>query len=71
MGNAEFAGAYDAFVPNTFRFVNDGDIVTGFPKYQYVPEFLGWTYKHVGNCVVVDKYGDLIINPVCVRACWR
>jgi hypothetical protein len=112
VGNPAFVASYDALVPHTFRFVNDGDLVTGVPKFRYMPGMRGFRYKvsghpgsslpqyigmlprrgavliliaakdcssrsfvvlglisspppqHVGVCVVVDKYGDLIVNPV-------
>ncbi|KNC81501.1 hypothetical protein, variant [Sphaeroforma arctica JP610] len=62
VGNKNFAAYYDEKVPHTFRLVNDGDVVTGVPKFKG-PSFLNITYKHVGTCYVLSARGDLVINP--------
>lgn len=45
VGNAQFVAAYDALMPHTFRFVNDGDVVTGVPKFRYMPGLREFRYK--------------------------
>merc|ERR1711971_695795 len=43
-------------VPNTFRVVCDGDMITANPS-----AFLG--YVHVGIASVFDKHGSIVIDP--------
>ena len=53
----QFAIQYNRVVPDSFRVVVDGDVVTGVP---------GAWYKHVGTEVVVDgesNTGTIIIDP--------
>lgn len=57
VGNRSFAQFYERIVPDTFRVVVDGDLVTGLPKAA--------GYKHVGTCVLIDGQGagSIIIGP--------
>jgi hypothetical protein len=56
-GNWMFSHIYDKIVPNSFRVVVDGDIVSGLPP------TLG--YQHIGTQVVIDKFcsGSIIVDP--------
>jgi predicted lipase len=57
VGNHQFASMFNKIVPDAFRVVADGDIVTGVPT--------TW-YKHVGTEVVIDglnRSGTIIIDP--------
>jgi hypothetical protein len=56
VGNRSFRTLYEKAVPNTFRCVVDGDIVTGLPKNGF---------SHVGTSVVLDHSGSgsIIIDP--------
>ena len=56
VGNGNFAQLFDRIVPDGFRVVVDGDIVTGIPSYRY---------KHVGTLVLIDDLGvgSIIIDP--------
>lgn len=58
VGNGNFSFLFDNMVPNAFRIVVDGDIVTGIPPKTS-------RYKHVGTTVVVDGEGtgSIIIDP--------
>jgi len=62
VGNFAFASRYDDLIPNCFRVVVDGDIVTGIPR--------AW-YKHVGTEVVVDCAGSLIVDPSFVERAFQ
>ena len=52
-------------VPNSFRVVVDGDLVTGLPPTR--------GYRHVGTSVVVDSAGagSIIIDPSFVESWLR
>ena len=53
----QFATQYNRVVPDSFRVVVDGDVVTAVP---------GAWYKHVGTEVVIDgesNTGTIIIDP--------
>ena len=58
VGNGNFSILFNRSVPNSFRIVVDGDIVTGIPPKTSF-------YKHVETTVVVDGKGSgsLIIDP--------
>ncbi|XP_063933584.1 uncharacterized protein LOC135145420 [Zophobas morio] len=60
VGNFLFALDYNAVVPNSFRIVFDGDLVVGLPQ-----SFL--FFQHVGTEIVVDRFGNVIINPTIVE----
>eukprot|EP01134_Creolimax_fragrantissima_P002269 CFRG2269T1 len=62
VANRKFAEKYNTLVPYTYRLCNDGDLVTGVPKFRG-PEFMNMTYKHVGTHYVLSSLGDLIVNP--------
>ena len=55
VGSATFVEQYDAALPDTWRFVNENDIVTSVP-----PSWLG--YGHVGNLVWINET-NLFLNP--------
>eukprot|EP01135_Chromosphaera_perkinsii_P002836 Nk52_evm26s228 gene=Nk52_evmTU26s228 len=54
VGNKLFALRFDHAVPRAYRICADGDVICGLPKFQY---------KHIGNHIIVDKMGNLIVNP--------
>lgn len=56
VGNRAFRNLYEKAVPNSFRCVVDGDIVTGLPKHGF---------HHIGTSVVLDfgGTGSIIIDP--------
>ena len=54
VGNRRFAKLYDKLVPDTFRFVNDKDIIPTIPKIGY---------NHVGNLCYFDEEAGTKINP--------
>ena len=54
VGNKHFSLKFNCAVSECYRICTDGDLITGLPK---------WRYKHVGNHIVVDKLGNLIVNP--------
>jgi hypothetical protein len=56
VGNHAFKSLYDKMVPDSFRVVVDGDIVTGIP---------GYGYDHIGTEVLIDDVGagSIIIDP--------
>lgn len=59
VGNYFFKELYDITVPDTFRIVVDGDIITDFPSNNL--------YKHVGTEVLVDGLdltGSGVLNPM-------
>lgn len=64
VGNYEFAKLYDKIVPDSYRVVCDGDVVTGVPKLLFM-------YTHVGHEVVIDTQGNMIIDPTFVEKVFR
>mmetsp|Transcript_16006 Transcript_16006/g.24135 ORF Transcript_16006/g.24135 Transcript_16006/m.24135 type:complete len:1161 (-) Transcript_16006:137-3619(-) len=56
VGNIHFAMEMNKWVPNSFRVVVDGDIVSGVPRTGY---------KHAGTEIVVDAIGagSIIVDP--------
>jgi len=56
VGNGSFATLFNKFVPDAFRIVVDGDVVTTLPPTGY---------KHIGTEIVVDAKGagSIIIDP--------
>eukprot|EP00760_Papus_ankaliazontas_P023216 PhM_4_TR1988/c0_g2_i1/m.68940 len=62
VGNDTFAQMYDAMVPNTFRVVNESDIVTSIPFSAF-----GLLFRHVGIEVCMDRKGNILINPSLVE----
>ncbi len=64
VGNYAFAKAYDKVVPDSYRVVSDGDVVTGVPKLLFM-------YTHIGRECVVDTQGNLIIDPTFVEKTFR
>ena len=54
VGNRRFAKLYNKLVPDTFRFVNDADVIPTIPKIGY---------HHVGNLCYIDEGGAVQINP--------
>lgn len=65
VGNGAFAQLYDKIVPNSFRVVVDGDLVTALPPSR--------VYRHIGVCVVIDSTGagSIIIDPSFVEVWLR
>ena len=56
VGNGFFALLYNRLVPDSFRTVIDGDLVTSMPPTKY---------RHIGTQAVVDNLGagSIIIDP--------
>jgi len=56
VGNSSFAQLYDRMVPDSFRTVVDGDVVTSLPPTGY---------RHVGTEALVDNLGagSIIMDP--------
>jgi len=55
MGDEEFARRYNKLVPNTFRMVNDADVIVRLPRNQGVGSIPGiGTYCHVGRTVLTS-----------------
>jgi len=56
VGNIHFAKELNDLVPNSFRVVVDGDIVSGVPRTGY---------KHAGTEIIVDAIGagSIIVDP--------
>ena len=56
MGNSSFAQLYDKLIPDSFRTVIDGDVVTSVPPTGY---------RHVGTEALVDNLGagSIIVDP--------
>eukprot|EP01135_Chromosphaera_perkinsii_P009788 Nk52_evm10s1892 gene=Nk52_evmTU10s1892 len=54
VGNKRFAKCFRMAVPLSYRVCMDGDVVTGFPKWNYRP--------HEENEVVIDNKGNLFVN---------
>eukprot|EP01134_Creolimax_fragrantissima_P004499 CFRG4499T1 len=63
-GNQFWGLFFDAAVPNSFRVVYDGDIVTAVPMKVLL-------YRHVGTEVVVERHGNTIISPTYVERVFR
>jgi predicted lipase len=73
VGNHQFASQFNKIVPDAFRVVVDGDIVTGVPTTWYgtlvlVLAFydLAYRYKHVGTEILIDGLngsGTIIVDP--------
>ncbi len=63
-GNLAFAQVYNACVPMTFRVVNDRDMVASIPQFLFM-------FKHVGQEIIVDKFGNYIFNPSFVEQSLR
>ena len=57
VGNWAFAEHYDKNVPDSFRIVVDGDLVSAVPPTR--------DYAHIGTQVIVDSIGagSIIIDP--------
>eukprot|EP01135_Chromosphaera_perkinsii_P010902 Nk52_evm29s2273 gene=Nk52_evmTU29s2273 len=53
VGNRMFAQMFDYYIPKAYRVCQDGDVITGFPK---------WGYRHVGTHVVIDAKGNLLVS---------
>ena len=60
VGNPQFAGAYNAAVPNPWRIANLVDIVPKLP-----PPF--WGYEHVNQLFSVNSLGKARLDPVCAH----
>lgn len=64
IGNHDFASLYNSHVPHTFRVCCDRDIITTLPK-------LFCLYKHAGCEVIVDRFGNFIVDPLYVEKLFR
>jgi Lipase (class 3) len=63
--NAAFQRVYDVVVPDSFRVVNDRDLVPGVP-----PAWFG-LYAHVGLQILIDRAGNYIVAPTFVDDFFR
>lgn len=64
VGNHGFAESFDALVPHAFRVVFDGDLIASIPKFLCA-------YKHTGTEVVLDEYGNIIVDPSFLERSFR
>jgi len=60
-GNHWFAKRYNELVANSFRIVNDADLVARMPRSYGSGSMLG-RYKHAGRTVLVNDYGEYWIE---------
>lgn len=60
-GNLHFSRIYNRLVPNSFRIVNDADLVSRMPRSLPSGTHLG-RYKHAGRTVLVNNDGDFWIE---------
>ena len=63
VGNTRFRHVYDEKVPNTFRIVNQSDIVSRFNLMMDNP--------HVGCEIAIDRYGNIICHPTFIERVLR
>lgn len=61
VGNMHFAKLYNRLVPNSFRIVNDADLISRMPRSLRSGNPLG-RYKHAGRTVLVNEDGDYWIE---------
>jgi hypothetical protein len=64
-GNRVVARMFNARVPLAYRLVSDGDFVTGLPRSLIL------TYKHVGTQIVLDRFGNVIVDPSFIETEFR
>eukprot|EP00755_Sulcionema_specki_P008165 Sspe_Gene.5816::Locus_1938_Transcript_1_1_Confidence_1.000_Length_5391::g.5816::m.5816 len=62
VGNATFRRSFNRAVPDTFRVVNDGDVVCSTPPRFWLP-LIGGLYKHAGKQVIIDWKGNFVVRP--------
>lgn len=60
VGNHAFVRDYNTCVPNTWQVINDEDLVPAVPKFLLL-------FKHVGEKVIINGAGDLIVRPHAVE----
>jgi hypothetical protein len=65
VGNLAYCRTYNETVPNSYRIVSDGDIVTSIPPKMVI------MYKHAGQEVLVDQSGNYLLNPTFVEKSMR
>ena len=63
IGNTRFRHLYDEKVPNTFRIVNQSDIVSRFNLMMDNP--------HVGCEIAIDRHGNIICHPTFIERILR
>lgn len=61
VGNLYFARLYNQLVPNSFRIVNDADLVSRMPRSLSSSSPLG-RYRHAGRTVLVNNDGEYWIE---------
>ncbi|CAM9612691.1 unnamed protein product, partial [Phaeothamnion confervicola] len=66
VGDPFFVRRYNQLVPNSFRFVCDGDVITGVPPARF-------GYMHVGRLAVADRMGSgsLLVDPSVLEASFK
>ena len=64
VGNSKYQKMYDLLVPDSYRIVNDGDMITSLP-----PQFslIGSWFRHIGTTILLDTKGNMIIQPTIVE----
>eukprot|EP01060_Flectonema_neradi_P038381 TRINITY_DN8021_c0_g1_i1.p1 TRINITY_DN8021_c0_g1~~TRINITY_DN8021_c0_g1_i1.p1 ORF type:complete len:1353 (+),score=158.37 TRINITY_DN8021_c0_g1_i1:77-4135(+) len=62
VGNQTFQKIYDDSIPDTFRVVNQCDVVPHIPIAMN-----GMLFRHCGREVCIDKRGNLIIEPTFIE----
>ncbi|GMH45342.1 hypothetical protein BSKO_13299 [Bryopsis sp. KO-2023] len=60
VGNHAFVRDYNTVVPDTWQVVNDRDVVPRMPKFWVL-------FKHVGERVIINSAGDMIVSPLFVE----
>lgn len=63
VGNLNFARMYNDLVPNSFRIINDTDIISRMPRSVSEDRVVG-KYKHSGRTVLVNRKGEYWIEGV-------
>eukprot|EP01065_Artemidia_motanka_P017867 TRINITY_DN21267_c0_g1_i1.p1 TRINITY_DN21267_c0_g1~~TRINITY_DN21267_c0_g1_i1.p1 ORF type:complete len:1646 (+),score=434.82 TRINITY_DN21267_c0_g1_i1:63-4940(+) len=61
VGNRTFAKIYDSIIPDTFRVVNQSDLISTLPWSLF------GVFMHCGKEVAIDKSGNLIIEPTFIE----
>ena len=56
VGNAGFARAFNGALPLAWRLEMERDVITSVPKFCCL-------YTHVGTRVVLDEFGNIIVDP--------
>ena len=65
VGNSDFAVAHTALIPNSYRIVNQGDIVPLIPPVTIKNQNVNAEYAHLGQkWTFLTQYGDVLLNHI-------